>query len=83
LARFHQKKILSFQIAISSDSDKYVLFLSGVNNAERFVHTSDVGLAILLSDGISIETLLSFQIATAGDRDKQVMFSRLGKQRLN
>jgi hypothetical protein len=38
-----------------------------------------VGLAILLSDVISIETLLSFQIATAVDCDKQVMFSHLCK----
>jgi hypothetical protein len=42
-----------------------------------------VGLAILLSNVISIETLLSFQIATAGDNDKQVMFSGLCKHHFN
>jgi hypothetical protein len=41
-----------------------------------------VGLAISLSDAISIETLLSFQIATAGNSDKQVMFSGLCKHHL-
>jgi len=38
-----------------------------------------VGLTILLSDAISIETFLSFQIAIAGDSDKLVMFSCLCK----
>jgi hypothetical protein len=34
-----------------------------------FIHTSDVDLAIWLSDAISIEIFPSFQIATAGDCD--------------
>jgi hypothetical protein len=45
----------------------------------RFVHTRNVGLAISISDAISVETLLSFQIATAGDSDKHVMFPHLCK----
>ncbi len=45
----------------------------------RFVHTRNVGLAISISDAISVETLQSFQIATAGDSDKHVMFPRLCK----
>ncbi len=45
----------------------------------RFVHTRNVGLAISISDAISVETLLSFQIATTGDSDKHVMFPRLCK----
>jgi hypothetical protein len=43
------------------------------------LHTRDVGLAISLSNAISIETLLYFQTATAGDSNKHVMFSRLCK----
>jgi hypothetical protein len=35
----------------------------------RFVYTSDVGLAFLQSNAISIEIFPSFQIAIAGDSD--------------
>jgi hypothetical protein len=47
------------------------------------VYTRDVGLAISLSNAISIEILLSFQIITAGVIDKPVLLSRLCKHHLS
>ncbi len=39
-----------------------------------------MGLAVSVSDAISIVTFASFQIASAGNSNKQVMFSCLFKQ---
>jgi len=46
------------------------------------MHTCDVGLAISLSDAISIENFLSLNIAIVSGSKKYLLFSRLRKNHL-
>ncbi len=48
----------------------------------ELIYIRDVGLAILLSDAISIENFLSFQIAIATASNKYLLLSRLCKYHL-
>jgi hypothetical protein len=63
---------ISFQIATSTESDKYVMFSRLCKHQIKAgTHTSIKSLG----DEISVEIFLSFQITTVGEIGKHVIFS--------